>query len=433
MKTNCWLILGAMLSTSLLAQQAANPAPSAPIETPAAAPAATLAPVTAKTNAPAAKTGKKKAGKKKAEKAPQKKVVAKKKTGVAEAKKKVAVAGVKTIPLVPGLAEVAATHVNVRGQAKLNSEVLTRLTKGQSVTVIEEIVRNNSGPEEPSAWAKIVLPTGAHVWVNTTHINASNGTVTARKLNLRGGPGENYSVVGRLQSGDAVKLVTTKGDWTEIEAPTNAYAFVAAQYLKQDGLKPAAPAATPTEPVPTPASVAAVPPVATPPAAAPVVPAPAPAPTPTEPAPTPTTVAAVPPVAPPPTEAPAVPAPEPAPTVAAPAPAPTVAAPAPTPAPEVTTPPATVEEMPSPDEPPPPRIVQREGIVRGMTSIQAPSKFVLISPQDGRDIDYLFTDSKELDLRRYKGMRIIVTGEEGLDERWPNMPVLTIQKILVVE
>ena len=67
MKNNCWLILGAMLSTSLLAQQATNPTPSAPIETPAAAPAATLAPATAKTNAPAAKAGKKKAAKKKAQ------------------------------------------------------------------------------------------------------------------------------------------------------------------------------------------------------------------------------------------------------------------------------------------------------------------------------------------------------------------------------
>jgi hypothetical protein len=86
-----------------------------------------------------------------------------------------------------------------------------------------------------------------------------------------------------------------------------------------------------------------------------------------------------------------------------------------------------------PEEPPPPRIVQREGIVRGMTSIQAPSRFVLISPQDGRDIDYLFTASKDLDLRRYKGLHIIVTGEEGLDERWPNTPVLTIQKIQVLE
>jgi SH3-like domain-containing protein len=242
--------------------------------------------------------------------------------------------------------------------------------------VIEEIVRNNSGPDEPSAWAKIVLPPGAHVWVNTAYIDASNQTVKPKKLNLRSGPGENYSVIGLLHRGDAVKTMTTKGDWTEIEPPASAYAFMAAQYLKQE---PAAPTPTPTPP---------------------------------EPVPTPTTVAANPPVAPPPTETPVVP---PAPET----PAVTNA---------VTPPPA-----PAVEEPPPPRIVQREGIVRGMTSIQAPSAFKLVSPDNGRDIDYLYTNSKELDLRRYKGLRIIVTGEEGLDERWGNTPVLTIQKIQVLE
>ena len=377
MKKNCWLILGAMISTSLLAQQATNPPSSAPIQTPAAAPAATLAPAAANANAPAAKAGNKKAGKKKAEQAPQKKAVAKKKEAVTE---------LRTVPLVPGPAEVVASNVNVRGQPKVKSEVLARVTKGQMVTVIEEIVRNNSGPDEPSAWARIVLPPSSHVWVNSMFINATNETVRPKKLNLRSGPGENYSVIGRLQGGDAVKPITTKGDWTEIEAPTNAYAYVAAQYLKQEA--PAAPAPTPTPP---------------------------------EPAPAPTTVAVVPPVAPPPTEAPAVPAPTPTP-----------AEPAPTPTPAGTNPSPTVEDMPLPDEPPPPRIVQREGIVRGLTSIQAPSKFVLVSPQDGRNLDYLFTSAKELDLRRYKGLRIIVTGEEGLDERWPNTPVLTIQKIQVV-
>jgi len=363
MKNNCWLILGAMLSTSLLAQQATNPTPSAPIETPAAAPAATLAPVPAKTTAPAAKAGKKKAGK-----APAKKAVAKKKEAVPE---------LTTVPLVPGPAVVVASNVNVRGQAKLRSEIVTRVTKGDSVTVIEEIVRNNSGPDEPSAWAKIVLPAGAHVWVNTAFINAADKTVLPRKLNLRSGPGENYSVIGLLQRGDPLKEVTTKGDWTEIEAPTNAYAFLAAQYLKQE---PPAP--------------------------------PAPPPPPPEPPPTPTTVAAIPPVAPPPTENPTVP--------------PSTETPAITNAPTETPEPVV-------EEPPPPRIVQREGIVRGMTSIQAPSRFVLISPENGRNIDYLYTSSKELDLRRYKGLRIIVTGEEGLDERWGNTPVITIQKIQVVE
>ena len=369
MKYNCWLILGAMLSTSLLAQQATNPTPSAPIETPAAAPAVTLAPSTATTDAPAAKAGKKKAGKKKAEKAAPKKAVAKKKAPMPE---------LKTVPLVPGPAVVDAYHVNVRGQAKLKSEVVTRLTKGDAVTVIEEIVRNNSGPDEPSAWAKIILPPGAHVWVNTAYIDAGNQTVKAKKLNLRSGPGENYSVLGRLQSGDALKTVTTKGDCTEIEAPTNAYAFMAAQYLKQE-----APAA------------------------------PTPPPTPTEPTPPPTQVAAVPPVAPAPTEPPAVPPATEPPAIANPAP--------------------TVVDAPVVEEPLPPRIVQREGIVRGNTSIQAPSKFVLVSPENGSRIDYLYTTSQELDLRRYKGLRIVVTGEEGLDERWENVPVLTIQKIQVVE
>jgi SH3-like domain-containing protein len=364
MKKNCLLILGAMLSTSLLAQQATNPTPAAPIAMPAAAPAATLTPATAKTNAPAAKAGKKKAAKKKVEKK-------------AAAKKKAPAPELKTVPLVAGPATVVASNVNVRGQARLKSEVVTRITKGQTVTVLEEIVRNNSGPEEPSAWAKIALPPGAHVWINTAFIDAGNQTVKPKKLNLRSGPGENYSVIGLLHSGDAVKTITTKGDWREIEAPTSAYAFMAAQYLKQG----------PAE-------------------------APAPTPAPPEPAPAPTIVAAVPPVAPPPTENPVVP--------------PSTETPA-------MTNPVTPPSEPVVEEPPPPRIVQREGIVRGMTSIQAPSKFVLVSPENGRDIDYLFTTSKDLDLRRYKGLRIIVTGEEGLDERWGNTPVITIQKIQVLE
>ncbi len=370
MKKNCWVILGVVLSTSLLAQQATNPVSSAPIATPAAAPAARIAPATS-TNQPAATGQKKKAAKKLGQKAPQKKTAAKKSEPLPE---------LKTVPLVPGPATVVASNVNVRGQAKLKSEVVTQVTKGQTVNVIEEIVRNNSGPEEPSAWAKITLPPKAHAWVNSAFIASSNQTVIPKKLNVRSGAGENYSVIAQLKRGDEVKPVTTKGDWTEIEPPPQAYAFVAAQFLKQE---------TPEAPAPAP------------------VPAPPP-----EPAPAPTTVATAPTVAPPPSEAPAVPPPPETPVL--------------TNAP-------TAPEVPEVEEPPPPRIVQREGIVRGMTSIQAPSRFVLISPDNGRDIDYLHTSSKNLDLRRYKGLRIIVTGEESLDERWGNTPVLTIQRIQVVE
>jgi uncharacterized protein YgiM (DUF1202 family) len=416
MRTKYWLIIGLLLSTSLLAQQATNRAPATPMAPTPVTPGPTLAPAPAaapaKTNAPAAKAGKKKSSKKKsgnqsakkAEKAP----VAKKPA----AKKPDAAAELKTTPLMPGPAMVDANNVNVRGQAKLKSDVVTRLTKGATVTVLEEIVRNNSGPEEPSAWAKILLPAGAHVWVNTAFIDATNKTVHPKKLNLRSGPGENYSVVGILQRGDGVKELTTKGDWTEIEPPATAYAFVAAQYLKQE--KPEIAAVTP--PGVTPGVTPPVTPVAP---EAPVTPV-----TPPEPLPTPTTVATGPEVAPPPVGAPTVPRPA----------APPVTHIAQVEPPVVTTPATpTTTEPEVPDEPPPPRIVQREGIVRGMTSIQAPSPFVLISPDNRKDIDYLFTSSTNLDLRRYKGMRIIVTGEEGLDDRWGNTPVLTIQRIQVVE
>lgn len=288
---------------------------------------------------------------------------------------KKAAAEVRSTPLVSGPASVIASNVNVRGRAGLIGEVLTKISKGDAVTVIEEIALKRSKRDEPSAWAKINLPPGAHVWVNTTFIDEATKTVKPKKLNLRGGPGENYSIIGSLEKGAAVKEIQTRGAWIEIEPPTGTYAFVAAQYLKQE---------TPVAPVPEPIST-------TPPVVAAVP----------EPTPIATTT----------TETPAVP------TI------PPTAQPAITPEPE---------PVPS-DEPPPPRIVQREGIVKGTVSIQAPTRFALESMDTGRTINYLYTTSTNLDLSRYKGLHIVVTGEEGLDKRWRNTPIITIQRILVLE
>lgn len=365
-------ILVALISSSLLAQTTATTPASPPAETPAA---------TSTTNAPAPK----KASKKKSEK----KAVAKKK----------APAPLRTVPLNPGPAVCEANNVNVRGQAKLKSEVVTHLTKGQQVTVLEEVQLKNSGPDEPSAWAKILLPTNATVWINTSFIDPSAKTVKPKKLNIRSGPGENYSVLGTLKQGDSVKDISSKGDWTQIEPPADAYAFVAAQFLKQGEEAPViASATTPVTPESTTPTTPTTPETTKP--ETPIVTTPAePTTTATTPTPAPTT--------PPPTT-------EPAPT---------------TPSDSSTNATPTVAE----NEPPPKRIVQREGIVRGTFSIQAPTRYELISPDNHKAINYLFTDSPDLDLSRYKGLHIIVTGEEGLDERWRNTPVITIQKIQVLD
>lgn len=342
MKKNFLLILGLMFSTGLLADQ--------PSVTPAATPGTNAA---------------------------QRASTARRSTTRDAARR--AAAELRTVPLVagPAVVSVGAGPVNVRGRAGLVGEVLTRVTNGEPVTVIEEVTLKNSKADEPSAWAKIVLPDTAHPWVKASYIDPVTKTVAVRtELRLRGGPGENYSVLGTLEPGTAVKEIQSKSGWMQIENPPNAYAFMAAQYLKQE----------------TAVASATIPP---------------------EPATT-TMV----------TENPTV------------TPATNEMAMAGMTDMTGMTGMTNETEMTEPvviEEPPPQRIVQHEGIVRSAISIQAPTRFELISAETHRPINYLYTTSTNLDLNRYKGLHIIVTGEEGLDERWRNTPVITIHRIQVLD
>jgi uncharacterized protein YgiM (DUF1202 family) len=396
MKTNCWLILGTMLATTAVAQVNTNKLPEIPppaIAVPAA-PAPVAAPAETQTNAPVKKAVKahKKAHKKAAVKAAEKKTEKK--------------APEMPVVLVAGPATVAADHVNLRGQAGLKGEVVGHVQKGDTVTVISEINLDKPKAGEPSQWAKIALPAGAKVWLNSKYVDSTNNVVSARKLNLRGGPGENYSVLGVVEKGTAITTVTAKGDWIQIQTPASAYAFVAASYLKQEGSiidtnVPAQPAVATTEAVPPP----------------PAVP------------PTPTTVAEAPPIAPPAATPP--PTPEPAAPVMPPAPPEPAATPA-APAPAMALPPPTLAPDDTNLPPPPPRIVTHEGTVRHSVSLVAPTYFELFDAANDKAIDYLFTTTSNLNLSRYDGLHITVTGEEAMDPRWQDTPVLTIQKIYVL-
>jgi uncharacterized protein YgiM (DUF1202 family) len=281
----------------------------------------------------------------------------------------------------PGVARQA--NVNIRGQAKINSEIVGHLKKGEAVTILEEITIAKPKQDEPSRWFRITLPPAEGVWVHASFIDGA--TVKATKLNLRGGPGEEYSILGRLEKGAAIKQIETKGDWLKIEAPTNAYGFVAMHLLEKSPTAivatPAAPKSNEVVSIPAtpPTTVATEPPpaVATAPATSPIV--------------TPAT-----PIEPPP----AIPTPV---------------------APSVET---LVEKVK--------KVVSREGILRGSVSIQAPTYYELRSLDTGKTIDYLFSPSTNLMLKEYKGQRIIVTGEELLDERWQNTPVLVVDSLQTV-
>jgi uncharacterized protein YgiM (DUF1202 family) len=319
MKTNCWLMLGVLLATSAVAQN--NPNAGAPSPAPTTPPPAAAAPATASAAETAPPAEKPKPVKHKHHAAPAKVVP------IAE----------PTVTLVPGPAQVSVKSLTARGQAGLKGEVVAHLKQGDTVTVLSQINLDKHKANEPAQWAQIAFPSSAHVWAFAKFIDKANNTVVSKKLNLRGGPGENYSVLGTIERGTAVNIIRTKGAWVEIEPPNNAYAFVAAMYLTQ------------TAPAPQP---------------------------------TPTTVSAPPP--------------------------------------------------PVAQAPPADRTVSHEGVVGPVTSPVAPTKYMLYDPDTYQTIDYLYSTAPDLDLSRYSNMRIIVTGVEGIDPRWPSTPLIAIQSIQVV-
>jgi uncharacterized protein YgiM (DUF1202 family) len=312
MKMNCWLTLGVMVALSAVAQDNSNTLPPIPAPSPAVAPAAP-APETMAAPAPAPAPVKKKKA------APLKPIHE------------------PAVSLVPGPAEVTA-NVNARGQAGLKGEVVSHLKKGESVTVLEQINLDKHKINEPAQWAKIALPSSTRVWIKASYIDA-NKTVTAKKLNLRAGPGENYSVLGVIERGATVNEITSKNGWMQIDPPGSTYSFVAAMYLKQEA-QMAAPAPTPVSEQPNMAQAA--------------------------------------------------------------------------------------------PQAPGPRIVSHEGVVRAVGSIVAPTKYELYDPATEVNINYLYTTSPNLDLSKYVNMRIIVTGEEGIDARWKDTPLINIQSIQVI-
>ena len=125
---------------------APTPATSTPAAPGAAAPAAVTEVAPGATNAPAAKAAKKKVAKKKAAKKATPRTAPKKGAAKSEAATEL-----KIVPLAPGPAVVIASRVNVRGQAKLKSEIVARLNNGEPVTVLEEVTLKNSAPDEPSS------------------------------------------------------------------------------------------------------------------------------------------------------------------------------------------------------------------------------------------------------------------------------------------
>lgn len=138
------------------------------------------------------------------------------------------------------------SSLNVRSSASTSSSVITSLKNNQKVQVIE---KNNNG------WTKIKTDNGTVGWVSSKYLvssptssgntstqnnsssqgsTATSGNVkvnTSSGLNVRKGPGTNYSVIGSLPGGSVVQVKEKSGSWMKVVLSNGNTGWISAQYV----------------------------------------------------------------------------------------------------------------------------------------------------------------------------------------------------------
>jgi SH3-like domain-containing protein len=126
--------------------------------------------------------------------------------------------------LFPFVAEVTVKQVNVRAGQSENFEKLTILKKGDLAVVVGRRF----------SWFKIELPSSAKSYISRQFImEAENGDgkVIGSRVNVRGGPGLDFTVLNQAQQGQTVKIVEEVGDWYRIEPIDGTFGWIADQFL----------------------------------------------------------------------------------------------------------------------------------------------------------------------------------------------------------
>ncbi len=335
------------------------------------------------------------------------------------------------------IAETAVARVdkvNVRAQPSKQGEILGSLRKGEPVVVMDKLPAAGAGESQP--WTKIALPERVAVWVHVGSIDAKAGTVRAKKAILRAGPGVNYSELGEADQGAPVTLVRQMDDWAQIGAPAGTYAFVASNLLE-----PAAAAVAPkpdaTLNMAKPALDLRHPAVATQETAIPLEPDPRatiesrPLPpvtgrvtTSARSKPLKVTIDPAPPrqVATPPDEAIEQPPTRSAGTNII------------TTTTTVVTTPGVYPEVTAPSQPiiykDQVRQVYRHGVVGRSLNPKTPTLFELRSLRSGEGLlDYIYSEDPAVKLGPFEGRRVVVTGEEYVDPKYDQAPVIKLKEI----
>ena len=136
-------------------------------------------------------------------------------------------------------ATVTATSLNVRSGAGTSYSVITKLSKGTVVDVLESA---------SNGWKKVKTSNGTTGWVsgsylttgvveypstdNSTSQTSYKATVNTDSLNMRKGAGTSYSVITKLSKGTVVDVLESASNgWKKIKTSNGTIGWVSGSYL----------------------------------------------------------------------------------------------------------------------------------------------------------------------------------------------------------
>ncbi len=103
--------------------------------------------------------------------------------------------------------KVLKNNVNMRAKPDKTSEVVGQISEN------DELVVKSMGVE----WVEIVPPPLVDFWMLADYIH--EGVVKGEKVNVRTGPGINFSIAGQLSRGTAVTVRGSHAQWVSIAPP----------------------------------------------------------------------------------------------------------------------------------------------------------------------------------------------------------------------
>ena len=138
---------------------------------------------------------------------------------------------------------VVTDDLNVRSGPSLNNEIITTLNKGDLYPVLTT----------EGDWIQINLSSGQKGWVANYLVSATaestasqisseqpktnkvskTGIITVNSLNVRGEPSLNGNILGKLQKGETVKIISESNDWIEITYNGES-GWITSQYIQEN-------------------------------------------------------------------------------------------------------------------------------------------------------------------------------------------------------